>query len=109
MGCLPKRRWRRLHRRIFGVIGESLRIHIGVVANDFDGVLVGADGTIGAQAPEFAAGGAFGGSVRHFYLIQGQMGHVVHNADGEALLGIGLLAFSYSGDLAGVVSLEPRP
>ena len=56
MGVLPKRRWRYGKAAgLLGVVGEvALRVHVGVVADDLDGVLVGADGTVGTQAVEHA-------------------------------------------------------
>jgi hypothetical protein len=47
--------------RFFGVVGEiRLGVHVGVVADDLDGALVGADGAVGPQAPELALDRAFG-------------------------------------------------
>ena len=56
MGVSPKRRWEIGQAAgLLGVVLEvALRVHIGVVADDLDGVLVGADGTVGAQAVELA-------------------------------------------------------
>ena len=84
---------------LLGVVIEvALGIHIGVVADDLDGVLVGAHGAVGAQAPELTRGGASGSGIGVLGGIQGQMGHVVHNADGEALLGLVLLHVAVHGD-----------
>ena len=50
---------------LFGIIGEiTLRIHIGIVADNLDGVLICADGTIRAKAPEFAGMRALRGCIR---------------------------------------------
>ena len=47
--------------RLFGVILEvRLDVLVGMVADDLGGVLVGADGTVAAQAPELALFGAGG-------------------------------------------------
>ena len=74
---------------LLGVVVEvALGVHIGVVADDLDGVLVGAHGAVGAQAPELTGGGASGSGIGVLGGIQGQMGHVVLDADGEALLGL---------------------
>ena len=44
---------------LLGVILEvGLRLQVGVVTDDLDGVLVGADGAVRAQTPELAGGGA---------------------------------------------------
>ena len=40
---------------LLGVVGKiSLGVHVGVVTDNLDGALVGADRTITAEAPEFA-------------------------------------------------------
>ena len=45
---------------LLGVIFKvSLSIHVGVVTDDLDGVLVRANGTVRTQTPELAADGAF--------------------------------------------------
>jgi hypothetical protein len=45
---------------LLGVIVEvSLCIHIGVITDDLDGVLVRADGTVCAKTPELAVDGSF--------------------------------------------------
>ena len=76
--------------RLFGVVGKvSLRKHVGVVADDLDGVFVRADRAVRTQTPEFAGGGALGGGVGVFLDLKRQLGHIVLNADGEALLGTG--------------------
>ena len=49
---------------LLGVVLEvSLYVLVGVVADDLDGVLVGADGAVAAQAPELALDGAFSSGV----------------------------------------------
>ena len=50
--------------RFLRVVGEvALGVHVGVVADDLDGVLVGADGAVRAEAPELAADGVALGSM----------------------------------------------
>ena len=72
---------------LLGVVGKvGLRIHVGVVTDDLDGVLVGANGTVGAQAVELAADGAFGSGVEQLAHGQAGAGHVLHNAHGEVVL-----------------------
>ena len=45
---------------LLGVIIEvSLCVHIGVIADDLDGVLVCTYGTVCAQTPELTVGGSF--------------------------------------------------
>ena len=71
------------------VIKVSLGIHIGVVADDLDGVFVGAHSAVAAQAPELAGDGAGRCGVGHvFRIFQRQVGHVVGDADGELALHI---------------------
>ena len=72
-----------------GVIGEvALRVQVGVIADNLDGVLVGADGAVAAQAVELAAHGARGRGVQTGAKGQAGMGHVILNAHGEMVLGI---------------------
>ena len=71
------------------VIKISLCIHIGVVADNLDGVFIGSNRTVSAQAPEFTAGNVFrsGGGV--LVQFQRQVGYIVDNANSENfLLGI---------------------
>ncbi len=71
---------------LFGVVGKvSLGIHIGVVPDNFDGIFIGADSTIGAVTPEFAADCAFRCSHHRCAYRQTQISHIVHNADGETV------------------------
>ena len=74
---------------LFGVIGEiGLGVHVGVVADDLDGALVGADGAVRAQAPELAlyrSGRSRVDGPRHG---QGGVGDVVGDADGEMVFGL---------------------
>ena len=52
---------------LLGVIGEvGLGVHVGMVADDLDRVLVGADGAVGAEAPEAGGDGAWLGDVDGF-------------------------------------------
>ena len=71
-----------------------------LVADDLDGGLVGAYGTVGAKAPEFAADGSFRSGMDLFGLRQGSMGHIIRNADGEVVLGLCLFQIAeYGKDL----------
>ena len=58
-----------------------------MVADDLDGVLVSANGAVAAQAPELALDGALSSGVGGDLLVQGQVGHIVNDADGELVLG----------------------
>ncbi len=77
--------------RLLGVIGEiGLHVQVGVVTDDLDGVLVGAHGAVRAQAVELAGDGALGRGVVLLAQVQGGVGHVIHDAHGEVVLGLGL-------------------
>ena len=74
---------------LLGVVLEiRLGVHTGVVADDLGGVLVGTHRTVAAQAPELAGHGVSGLGDERLLHIQGQVGHIVHHADGEELLGL---------------------
>ena len=76
---------------LLGVVGKvALGVHVGVVADDLDGVLVGAYGAVGAEAVELAGDGALGGRVDGGAERQAEIGHVVDDAHGEVVLGLGL-------------------
>ena len=68
------------------VLKVRLTVHVRRLADDLDGVLVGAHGTVGAQTPELAGDGALRLSQQRCAHGQGQMGHIVHDADGEVVL-----------------------
>ena len=52
---------------LFGIVGKiCLREHIRIFTDDLDGVLVGAYGSVGPQAPEFAAHRSFGRGIKLF-------------------------------------------
>jgi len=63
----------------------------GVVADDLDGVLVGADGAVRAEAVEEALDLALGIDGEVPVEVQAHAGHVVVHADGELVLGARLL------------------
>ena len=72
---------------LLGVVSEvRLRVHIGVVADDLDGVLVRADGAVRAEAVELAADRTGRSGVEDLAGRQAGVGHIVHNADGEVVL-----------------------
>ena len=95
---------------LLGVVDEiGLAVQVRGMADDLDGVLVGAHRAVGPHAPELGAGlpGGGGLDLRH---RQGGVGHVVHDADGEIALGLSCFRFSYTARIwPGVVSLEERP
>src|SRR5699024_7591536 len=74
---------------LLGVVLEvCLYILVGVVTDDLDGVLVCTNGTVAAQTPELALGGALGCGVRSRLLFQRQVGYVVVDTQGEHVLGL---------------------
>ena len=74
---------------LLGVIVEvALGIHIGVVADDLDRVLVGADRTIRTQTEELAAEAAFRRSVDLFGDIDGIEGDIVFDTNGKVVFGL---------------------
>ena len=70
----------------FGVIRKvSLRIHVRMVADNLDGRFIGADRTVGTEAPEFT-GRKTCRIHRHFVgTRQGKICNVVDDADGKAV------------------------
>ena len=78
------------------IIKVCLSIHIGVIADDLDGVLVSAYGTVCAQSPELAVDGAFRSGNQRSARLQRQMCHIIYDTDGELLL---LSVLVYSNDL----------
>ena len=97
---------------LHGVVGE---IRLGILvrhqADGGDGVLVGAHGAVAAQAPDLA-GHLAGMGQLHLLIVQGGVGHVVVDADGEAVLGIFLLeVIVHRDELArrGVLGAEAVP
>lgn len=72
--------------RLFGVVCKvCLRVFVGVVADDFDGVLVCADGAVRAETVELARDCACVGCVDLFGDVQGMESDVVVDADGESV------------------------
>ena len=69
------------------VLEVGLAVHIGGLADDLNGVLVGTHRTVGAETPELAGDGALRLRQQCRAQRQGQVGHIVLNADGEVILG----------------------
>ena len=75
-----------------GVIGEiTLRIHVCMVADDLDGVLVSADGAVRTETEELAGDRSFRSGVDLFGDLQREMRHVVFDTDREVILRFALL------------------
>ena len=74
---------------LFGVILEvSLYVLVGVVADDLDGVLVCADGSVAAETPELACDRSCGSGIGAVLLGEGKSGNVVDDSEGEVILGL---------------------
>ena len=72
---------------LLGVVGEiRLSVHVGVVADDLDGVLVRADGAVRAETIELAGDRALRSGVEDLAHRQAGVGHIVHDAHGEVVL-----------------------
>ena len=83
---------------LLGVVLEvSLDVLVGVVADDLDGVLVSADGAVAAETPELALNGAFCGGRGSGNFGQGEVSHIVNDADGELTLHLVLLQLVVNG------------
>ena len=89
----PEAQVRDRHRAGFlGVVDEvSLRIVVGVFADDLDGVLVGADRAVRAQAVKQGAHNAVGLGGERCVVVEAGVADVVVNADGEVIFRLGLL------------------
>ena len=89
---------------LLGVVLEvCLRVHVGAIAQDADGVVVRAHGAVAAQAPELAAVGVAVLEVFERAHGKRQVRHVVVDADGEAALGLGCgKVVEHGNDLRGV-------
>ena len=85
---------------LLGVILEvCLDVLIGMVADDLDRVLVCTDRTVAAETPELAADRAFGSGIRSMLFVEREVGHVIDDTDGEAVLRfIGFEVFEGSKD-----------
>ncbi len=70
------------------VLVVTLRVHVRMVTDDLDAVLVGANGTVGTKAVELAADQILGSDVQLFPDGQGGVGHIIGDAHGEVVLGL---------------------
>ena len=85
-----------------GIIVEvCLSVHICMVTNDLDGVLISANSTVSTKTPEFTACCAFAGNVNLWKNWQGQICNIIHDTDCEVVLrSIKFQVFEYRNDLA---------
>ena len=89
------------HRYTAGLLGViievSLSVHVCVVTDDLDGVLVCTYGTVCAKSPEFAVDGSFRSCYQRSANRQRQIGNIVYDTNGKSLF---LCIFIYSNDLS---------
>ena len=69
------------------ILEVSLNILVGMVADNLDGVLVCADGSVAAETPELALDGAFCSSVGSFFLVERKIGNIILDTYRELVLG----------------------
>ena len=73
--------------RLVGIIGKvTLDVHVGVVADDLDGVVVGTDSSIRAKTPEHALGGALRDRVDLTSDREREVSDIILDTDGEVVL-----------------------
>ena len=73
---------------LLGIVLEvGLDVLVGVVTDDLDRVLVGADGTVATETPELALDGTGGSGVGVVLARKGESGDVIDDADRELALG----------------------
>ena len=91
---------------LLGVIIEvSLSIHVCVVADDLDGVLVSTDSTVCAETPELAVDSAFRCSDKTLACLKGKTCNIIYDTDCEALL---VEVLEYSLDLCRICVLGTK-
>ena len=81
------------HRaRFLGIVDKvTLRVVVGLSANDLDAVVIGAHRSIGAQSIEQAAHDTGWFQIEGWVNLQAGLSHIVGNANGEMVLGCGLV------------------
>src|SRR5699024_2392687 len=71
---------------LLGVIVKvSLRVHVSVIADDLDGVLVRTNSTVSAKSPELAVGGSFRCCYNSFSCLKGKVCNVIHDTNSKFL------------------------
>ena len=73
------------------IIKVCLSVHIGVVADDLNGVLVCTYGTVGAKTPELTVGGSCRCGNKRSAYRQGQVGNIIYDTGGKSLDGAVLI------------------
>ena len=88
------------HRNTAGLLGiivkVSLCIHICIVTDDLDGVLVGTYGTVSAQTPELTVNRSFRSCNDRSTSLKRKVGYIIYDTDGEFLF---FCIVIYSNDL----------
>ena len=78
------------HRHTAGLLGIivkiRLRVHVRIVADDLDGVLVRAYRAVRAEPPELTVYGPLRSRNERSAKRKGKVGHIIHDTDGELLL-----------------------
>ena len=83
---------------LLGVIVKvSLSVHVCVVTDDLNGVLVCTYSTVSAKTPEFTVCGSFRSCYQRSANRQRQIGNIVYDTNGKSLF---LCIFIYSNDLS---------
>ena len=92
---------------LLGVILEvSLSLHVSMVTDDLDGVLVSTDSTVSTKSPELASLGSLRSNVRIAGSLDGKVGNVIKDGKSEFLLGfITPEVFEYCQYVAGLYVL----
>ena len=79
------------------IIKICLSIHISVITDDLDGVLVSSNSTVSTQSPELAVDGSFRSCDQLLAQRQRQIGNVIFDTDREYFL---FCVVVYSNDLS---------
>ena len=83
------------HGNTAGLLGVIVKIclciHVGVIADNLNGVLVGTYGTVCAQTPELTVGGSFRSGNKRSTYRQGQVGNIIYDTGGKSLDGAVLI------------------
>ena len=89
-----------------GVIIEvSLCVHIGIIADDLDRVLVCTYSTVGTKTPELTVYSSFRSGNKRCAKLQGKVGNIIYDTDGELFLGC-VLIYSYDLSRCGILGTK---
>ena len=85
----------------FGIICKiCLCIHVGMIADDFNGLFVGTYRTIRTKSPEFTGDSSFGGGVWYLSSFKGSIGYIICDTNGKMVLWILLFQIvKYTGNV----------